>query len=164
MFLYWLLLALVFGYAQQESPTPEERAAARQEASLRYDRFRQESIRINELAGNIKSEADARAFVDSVADMFADSLHPSWVTTGIRERIADVEEAIVTVAEIHSMRDTMFATGQVAWSRGRGQSAWTMPNIYAVGDDGKVAEDCRAVEALRVLYDLDQMFDNLRST
>lgn len=77
--------------------------------------------------------------------MFADSLPPSWVTAGIRERIAHAEyeavsnplhqipeqriadvwnkyvreigapeEAIVTVAEIHSMRDTMFATGQVA--------------------------------------------------
>lgn len=62
MFLYWLVFALAFGYPRQESPTPEERAAARQEASLRYERFRQESIRMNELAGNIKSEADARAF------------------------------------------------------------------------------------------------------
>ena len=32
-----------------------------------------------------------------------------------------------------------------------------------VDKDGKVAEGCRAVEALRVIYDLDRMFDNLRS-
>ena len=37
-----------------------------------------------------------------------------------------------------------------------------MPNVYAVGSDGKVAEGCRAVETLRVLYDLDKFFDNLR--
>ena len=35
-----------------------------------------------------------------------------------------------------------------------------MPNVYAVGTDGKVAEGCRAVEAIRVIYDLDQ-FRNL---
>src|SRR5229473_1415357 len=116
MFLYWLMFALVFGYPQQESPKPEELTAARREASPRYERFRQESIRVNELAAHIGSEADARAYVDAVADMFADSLPPSW----------------------------------------------TMPNVFAVGADGKVAEGCRAVEALRVVHDLDQQFDNLR--
>ncbi len=38
-----------------------------------------------------------------------------------------------------------------------------MPNIFAVGADGKVAEGCRAVEAIRVIHDLDSLFDNLRS-
>src|SRR5713226_692552 len=194
MFLYWLMFALVFGYPQQESPKPEELTAARREASLRYERFRKESIRVNELAAHISSEADARAYVDALADMFADSLPPSWATRGIRERIAhseyeavshplrqipeqriaDVwnkyvreigasEEALVTAAEIHSMRDATFAAGQVMWSRGTNQSAWTMPNIFAVGGDGKVAQGCRAVEAIRVIYDLDRVFDNLRS-
>jgi 23S rRNA G2445 N2-methylase RlmL len=89
------------------------------------------------------------------------------------QRIADVwnkyvreigasEEALVTAAEIHSMRDATFATAEMMWSRGTNQSAWTMPNIFAVGADGKVAEGCRAVEALRVIHDLDQLFDNLR--
>jgi hypothetical protein len=80
----------------------------------------------------------------------------------VRE-IGASDEAIVTVVEIHSLRDAMFATGQVMWSRGTGQTAWTMPNIFALGTDGKVAEGCRAVEAIRVIYDLDHMFDNLRS-
>ncbi len=193
MFLYWLVLCLVFGYPQQESPKPEEQAAAQREASLRYERHREEAIRMNELAAHINSEADARVFVDAVAHMFADSLPPSWATSVIRgriahaeyeavsnplrqipeQRIADVwnkyvreigasEEALVTTAEIHSMRDATFATGQSMWSRGMIQTAWTMPNIFAVGEDGKVAEGCRAVEALRVIYDLDRMFDNLR--
>jgi hypothetical protein len=193
MFLYWLMFALVLGYPHQQSPKPEELTAARREASLRYERFRQESIRVNELAAHISSEADARAYVDAVADMFADILPPSWATRGIRERIAraeyeavsdplrqipeqriaDVwnkyvreigasEEALVTAAEIHGMRDTTFAVGQMMWSRGTNQTAWTMPNIFAVGEDGKVAEGCRAVEALRIIHDLDQLFDNLR--
>lgn len=193
MFLYWLMFSLVFGYPRQESPKPEELTAARREASLRYERFRQESIRVNELAAHIGSETDARAYVDAVADMFADILPPSWATRGIRERIAQAEyeavsnplrqiperriadvwnkyvreigaseEALVTPAEIHSMRDAAFAVAEVMWSRGTNQTAWTMPNIFAVGADGKVAEGCRAVEALRVIHDLDQLFDNLR--
>jgi hypothetical protein len=193
MILYWLTFVLVFGYPHQESPKPDELTAARREASLRYERFRQQSIRVNELAAHISSEADSRAYVDAVADMFADLLPPSWATRGIRERIAHAEyeavsdplrqipeqriadvwnkyvreigaseEALVTAAEIHSMRDATFAVAEVMWSRGTNQTAWTMPNIFAVGADGKVAEGCRALEALRVLHDLDQLFDNLR--
>lgn len=194
MFLYWLVFALVFGNPRQKSSKPEEQAVAQQQASALYERYRQAAIRMNELAAHINSEADARAFVDAVADMFADSLPPAWATRGIRERIArteyeavsdplrqvpeqriaDVwnkyvreigasEEAIVTAAEIHSMRDATFAVGQVMWSRGKSQTAWTMPNIFAVGVDGKLAEGCRAVEAIRIIHDLDGLFDNLRS-
>jgi len=138
MFLDWLLLAVVFSYPQQESAKTEEQAAAQRQASLHYERYRQQAIRTNELAAHIDSEADARAFVDAVADMFADSLPPSWATRGIRERIAHAEyeavseplrlipeqrivdvwnkyvreigaseEAVVTAAEIHSMRDAL---------------------------------------------------------
>jgi len=194
VFLYWLMFALVFGYPQQESPKPEELTVAQRQASLSYEGSRQDSIRVNEVAAHISSEADARAYVDAVADMFADSLPPSWATRGIRERIAHAEyeavsdplrqiseqriadvwnkyvreinaseEALVTAAEIHSMRDAAFAVGQVMWSRGTNQTAWTMPNIFALGEDGKVAEGCRAVEALRIIYDLDRLFDNVRS-
>src|SRR2546426_11094836 len=51
---------------------------------------------MNELAARINSAADARAFVDAVADMFADSLPPSWATRGIRERIAHAEYEAVS--------------------------------------------------------------------
>ncbi len=194
MFFYWLVFALIFGYPRQERPKPEEQAVVRQQGSLLYERHRQAAIRMNELAAHINSEADARAFVDAVADMFADNLPPAWATRGIRERIAHAEyeavsnplrqipeqriadvwnkyvreigaseEALVTAAEIHSMRDATFAMGQIMWSRGSNQTAWTMPNIFAVGVDGKVAEGCRAVEAIRVIHDLDRLFDNLRS-
>jgi len=75
-----------FGYPQQESPKPEiDCCAAGSQASLRA--LPPRSIRVNELAAHIGSEADARAYVDAVADMFADSLPPSWATRGIRERM-----------------------------------------------------------------------------
>lgn len=90
------------------------------------------------------------------------------------QRIADVwnkyvreigapEEAIVNSGEIHSMRDAAYASSQSLWTRGINQTIWTMPNIYATAPSGKIADGCRAVEALRVIYDLDRMFDNLRS-
>lgn len=90
------------------------------------------------------------------------------------QRIADVwnkyvremgasDEALVTAAEIHNLRDADFAISQLWWSRQTNQIIWTMPNVYAVDPDGKVAQGCRGVETLRVLYDLDMLFDNLRS-
>src|SRR5260370_41887012 len=87
MFFYWLVFALIFGYPRQESPRPEEQAVVRQQASLVYERHRQAAIRMNELAAHINSEADARALVDAVADMFADNLPSAWATRGIRGRI-----------------------------------------------------------------------------
>jgi len=61
------------------------------------------------------------------------------------------------------MRDATYAIGQVMWTQGTNQTIWTMPNIYAIGPDGKVADGCRAIEALRVIYDLNMLFENLRS-
>jgi hypothetical protein len=50
---------------------------------------------------------------------------------------------------------------QLMWARGH-QTIWTMPNEYALGPDGTVADGCRALEALRVIHDLDGLFQNLR--
>jgi hypothetical protein len=44
MFLYWLVFAVVFGHPQQENSKPEERAAAQRQASILYERHRQEAI------------------------------------------------------------------------------------------------------------------------
>lgn len=71
-------------------------------------------------------------------------------------------EALVSVAEIHNLRDADYATGQSLWQRRITESIWTTPNIYAVGSDGKISDGCRAIETLRILYDLDMLFDNLR--
>jgi hypothetical protein len=90
------------------------------------------------------------------------------------ERIADVwneyvreigapNEAIVTVAEIHRLRDAQYASGQMLWMSDMNRSIWTMPHIVAVGPDGKVAKGCRALEALRVIFLMDTLFENVRS-
>jgi hypothetical protein len=59
------------------------------------------------------------------------------------------------------MRDGSFTVAQLIWARGN-QTIWTMPNVYALGSDGKVADGCRALDAIRVVHDLDDLFQNLR--
>lgn len=78
----------------------------------------------------------------------------------VRE-IGAPEEALVNVAEIHNLRDAFYVNAQLLWRRGS-QSIWTMPDIYAVNSDGTLADGCRTFEALRVIWDLANQFDNLR--
>jgi hypothetical protein len=73
------------------------------------------------------------------------------------------DETIVSATELHSLRDLEYSTANLMWSRGWNQSIWPMPDVYALGLDGKVAGGCRALEALRVFYDLDNQFGNLRA-
>ena len=162
------------------------------ELRARIERDRQTAIEINDLAARIRSEADAGALVDKIAEVFADALPPSWMTRGIRERLAHAEyeavsdssrlipeqriadvwneyvreigapdDALVTAAELHNLRDADFAAAQFFWPRGH--SIWAVSTIYALGPGGKMAEGARPIEALRILYDLDMRFDNLRS-
>jgi len=157
-----------------------------------YERHRQAAIRINELAGRVQSEADASALVSEIAGLFAKKLPPAWASSSIRQRVAHAEyetvrnpatlipeqrvvevwnqyareigapdEAIVSVAEIHNMRDGSFTVAQLMWARGN-QTIWTTPNLFALGSDGKVADGCRAIEAVRVIHDLEDLFQNLR--
>jgi hypothetical protein len=157
-----------------------------------YERHRQAAIRINELAGRVQSEADASALVSEIAGLFAKELPPAWASSSIRQRVAHAEyetvrnpatlipeqrvvdvwnqyareigapdEAIVSVAEIHNMRDGSFTVAQSMWARGN-QTIWTTPNLFALGSDGKVADGCRAIEAVRVIHDLEDLFQNLR--
>jgi len=117
-----------------------------------------------EWAGPIVRQRIAYAEFEAVSD-------PSRLIP--EQRIADVwneyvreigapEEAVVNSAEIHSMRDAAFASSRLMWTRGTNQTVWTMPDIYATDSNGKIADGCRAVEALRIIYELDRLFDNLR--
>ena len=72
------------------------------------------------------------------------------------------DEALVNAAEIHNMRDGTLTVAQMMWSRDH-QTIWTIPNAFAVTSEGKVADGCRAVEAVRVMHDLEQLFQNLSS-
>ena len=160
------------------------------DAYLRHERA---AIRINDLAGRVHSETDANTYVSEIAVLFAKELPPVYARQDFlhriahaeygstsnpvrlipEQRVADVwnhyvreieapEEAIVNAAEIHNMRDGTFTAAQIMWERGI-QNVWTMPNVFAVGPDGKVADGCRAVEVVRIIYDLDALFQNLRS-
>ena len=186
-----LVFTLVVAALQQGS-SAEPQAAIQQRARDEYERHKQAAIRINDLAGRIHSEADASAIVSEIAGLWVKELPPAWVSGGIRERVAHAEyeaagnpatlipeqrivdiwnqyvkeigapgEAIVSAAEIHNMRDGSYAGGQLMWARGI-QTIWSMPNVYALGSDGKVADGCRALEAIRVMHDLEDLFQNLR--
>jgi hypothetical protein len=187
-----ILLALM--WFLQAKPNATELEKARNDASVLAKKHQQDAIRLNDLAGRIKTESDADALVNSVAEMFADSLPPAWATRDLRQRIAKMEletvtdrsklipeqrlanlwneyvsdiqagnEAIVSVPELHSLRDGQYSSAKLMWSRGWNQSVWTMPNVFAVDSDGKVAAGCRTLEALRVFYDLDNNFASLRA-
>lgn len=197
-----LVAALLFGSPQQADVsqphwTPEQLEQIRQkQEQIRQQRepARQRAIHINDLAGNIHSEADARAFVDAVAEELTSHRHMSWTTRSIRHRVAHAEyeaesdpsrqipeqrivdvwneyvreidapeEALVTVAELHNLRDSMYSgASRYAWQRELTQSIWTMPNIYALDADGKVASGCRALEALKIIHDMHDLFQNVR--
>lgn len=197
-----LVAALLLGSPQQADVsqphwTPEQLEQIKQKEEQfrrQYEPTRQRAIHINDLAGNIHSEADARAFVDAVAEELTGHRHMSWTTRRIRRRVAHAEyeavsdpsrqipeqrivdiwneyvreidapeETLVTVAELHNLRDSMYlGASQITWERELGQSIWTMPNIYALDADGKVASGCRAVEALKIIHDMHDMFQNVR--
>jgi hypothetical protein len=191
-----LVMLFLFGVPQQSSTPPDLTSQPNSEqAKEQYEATRQAAIRINELAGNIHSEVDARAFVDAVAEREAGGQLLWWATTGIRHRVAQAEydavsdpsklipeqrivnvwneyvreldapeETLVTVAEVHNLRDASYTSTQHMWKNQKfPQSLWTMPNVFAVGSDGKVAVGCRAVEALRILYDMSRFFQNLQA-
>jgi len=210
-----LVAVLLLGATQQADPsqpeprqlqagpsqpqwTPEQREQIRQKQEQfrqQHEPMRQRAIHINDLAGNIHSEADARAYVDAVAEELTGHRHMSWTTRSIRHRVAHAEyqavtdpsrqipeqrivdiwneyvreidapeEAIVTLAELHNLRDSMYVgASHYGWKRDQTQSIWTMPSVYALDADGKVASGCRALEALKVIHDMHNLFANVRN-
>jgi hypothetical protein len=189
-------LALLLLLATPQVPDKAADVASQQSQEsgrARYEAYRQASIHANELAGNIHSEADARAFVDAVAEQLTGHRYLFWTALGIRHRIAraeyatvsdpsrlipeklivDVwneyareidapEESLVTVAELHNLRDGMYYSNRVLWKK-QHESFWTMPDVHAVDEDGKVANGCRAVETLKIIYNLHEFYQNLLS-
>jgi hypothetical protein len=187
-----LLLPFVLFLVSQSQSGSADSATLQQRAHDEYERQRKTAIRINDLAGQVRSEGDAEALVAEIEALFSKEMPPAWLASGINQRVAKAEyktvrdpatripeerivdvwnqyvgeigapeEALVTAAEIHNMRDAERTVALLLWARDN-QTIWTMPNIYAVGTDGRVADGCRAIEAIRVIYDLDR-FQNLRS-
>ncbi len=152
-----------------QPPSPE---VLRRMAELRQ-RDREHAIAIDDLASNIHSLDDARKLVDLVATEFSDELPPKWATRSVRERIARAEyesaadpgslipeqhiadvwndfvekigappETMLNAAEIHYLRDAQYVSARLGWSEGE-QQIWTIPGIFALGPDGKVANGSR---------------------
>jgi hypothetical protein len=83
-----ILLSLMFLQADEPQKDLEQ---LRREAREAAERHREEAIRLNDLAGHLKTESDAENLVDSIAKMFADELPPPWATRGVRHRMARAE-------------------------------------------------------------------------
>jgi len=198
-----LAAVLLLAAPQQTDPSSVLKSDLTREQRLeqareKYEPTRLAAVHMNDLAGATHSEADARAFIDEVAERLGENQHHtylSWTTRSIRHRVAHAEfeavsdparlipeqrivdvwneyvreldapeETLLTVAELHNLRDATYTSVQFMWKRGGfTQQLWTIPSIYAVGADGKVASGCRAVETLKILHDMFYLFQNVRA-
>ncbi len=103
-----LLAALLIGAPQDSSATalppaasvvprrltPQQEEQLKQnleQARIRHEPERQAAMHINDLAGNIHSEADARKLVDAVAEQLTHHRHLLWAAQSIRRRVAHAE-------------------------------------------------------------------------
>jgi hypothetical protein len=155
MFAISLALLFLIGSPQESLPQQSDSALSQRlaEAQQLREATRQAAIHINDLAGRIHSEADAQAFVEQrVVNIWNEY---------VRELDAP-EETLVTAAELHNLRDASFTMNKRMWKKDQfPQSLWTMPDVYAVDAEGKVARGCRAVEALKILHDMSFSFQSV---
>jgi hypothetical protein len=186
MYVLCSILAISFGFVfQNEMPNEQSRKAAeaRQQTIQLNElagRIESEAVSetlVNNVAEMFKGELPPSWATSGIRQQVARAEYKSATDVSYlipEERIAEVwneyvreirapDEAIVTVAEIHNLRDAQYASGQMLWKRNFNQSVWTMPNIVAVGPDGKVAKGCRALEAIRLIISMDILFENVRS-
>jgi hypothetical protein len=148
---------------------------------------------LNVFASTIQTPADARRLVDFLAGLFSDALPPAWTVGAILGQIAQAEfaavsdaqrlipegrlaeawnayvvtvhapdECLVTSTEVYNLRDSFLALGRLSWDRGS-RNIWAVPSIYATQPDGRLASGCRAVESIRIVWDLANMPDNLKA-
>ncbi|HVM93668.1 MAG TPA: hypothetical protein VMT67_12690 [Terriglobales bacterium] len=207
------LLALVLVGAPQDSSTPppttkesttgattaprwtpeQEKQIKQKEEQIRLSRApaRQEAVRINDLAANIHSEADARQLVNAVAEELTHHKHLFWSAQRFRHRVARAEfdavtegalvpedrvvgvwneyvreieapeETVITAEELHHFRVVDFQMSQRNWQRELTQSIWSMPNVYAADSAGSLADGCRALESLKLINNLHEQFSRV---
>ncbi len=155
--------------------------------------YRQQAEELNQLASTIQTPADARHFVDFLADLFSEETPSSWTSNALRNRIAKAEFAAVsdpqktipesrlaeawnryvdtiaapedqkvTPAELHNLRDAFLTTARIGWNRGS-RNFWLTPSIYATLPDTRLAPGCRAVESIRILWDLANNPNNIHA-
>jgi hypothetical protein len=155
--------------------------------------YRQRAEELDQLASSIQSPADARQFVDFVADLFEKETPSGWTRGSVRTLVAEAEFAAVsdaqkgipearvaeawngfvetiqaaedqkvTAAEIHNLRDAFLTTSRIAWKRWS-RNIWAVPSIYNALPGGELAPGCRAVESIRVLWDLANTPGNVKA-
>jgi hypothetical protein len=150
--------------------------------------FANQTRQLNDVAGSIHSEAEARRFVELLWKRFSDG-GLKWVPSSILDRVARAEYAAVargkvipeeriansfntfmqrleapdwthvTAEELRTMRVGELVTARATWNSY--PNIWTMPNVYHVDSNGNLAPGCRAVEALKLLYTLNELFTNV---
>jgi hypothetical protein len=163
-----------------QPPSPE---VMKRMADMRQ-RMEARSAAIDNAASHIQSLDDARKLIDLVYAEFSSELPPHWATHSLREHIARAEyesaadprslipdqhladiwndfvekigappDTMLNAAEIHYMRDAQYVSAHLSWTMGQKQ-IWTIPGVFALGQDGKVANGSRALEAIRLLWQL----------
>jgi len=174
-----LLLCLPFCFAQQPAknseaamsglPTYEQHKPAAIRINELAGRIHSEAdanALVSEIAGVFVKELPSAWVVSGISQRVAHAEYES-VRNPARlvseQHLVDVwnqyvreigapDEALVTIVEIHNLRDAEFTSARYLWARGS-QTIWIVPTIYAVGTDGEVAKGCRAIEAIRVTYE-----------
>jgi hypothetical protein len=154
---------------------------------------RKQAEELDQLASTIHTPADARRFVDFLADLFSKETPSAWTRNSLlgliaraefsavsdpqktipEPRLAEAwnayvdtigapEDQKVAAAEIHNLRDAFLTAAHIARNRGS-RNFWVVPSIYATLPDGRLAPGCRAVESIRVLWDLANMPENIKA-
>lgn len=152
----------------------------------------QETLDLDRLATEIHTPDDARRFIDRIADIFSDIVPSVFLRSGLLTSIANAEfaavtnpaslipeqriahawndyvltlqapaETHVTAAEFHNLRDSLYINARYLWAYGS-RNFWAMPSIYATLPGGSLAPGCRAIEAIRLLWDLGNMPSNVQ--
>lgn len=168
----------------QQAETDFRRKAEEQRAE-----HARQAEHINEVAGSIHNEADARRYIDLLWKVFAPHV-PAWLAGSILDRVAEAEyEAVVhgrfvseeqiansfnqfgqqigapawaqvSAEEVRNIRGAELASAKRSWNSGQ-RTIWAMPDIYHVDSNGKAASGCRTVEAMKLLYNLHAQFANV---
>jgi hypothetical protein len=86
--------------------------------------------------------------------------HIADVWNDFVEKIGAPRETMLNAAEIHYLRDGQCVSARTVWAYNGGQQIWTIPAVFAVGPDGRVANGSRALEAIRLLWLLARNTDD----
>lgn len=169
-----------------QASSGQQQAASPDSKKTEYQLYVEAVKRANDLAGHIHSMSDARAYLSEIVYLFPTGLDPGLTKADIQlrvaraeyegvrdpenliseQRVADVwneyvrriggpKDAFASPTEIHYLRENRLAAAKSLWEQGRA-IRWEIPNVYAIDEQGKVANACRPVEVFLVFHDLGE--------